>query len=515
MNYSVALVGFEEGENLGLRYIASFLISKGVSTIIIPYRPDSKERILQSLLLHKPKIVGFSLIFQRMLDDFNELISYLRKNNITSHFTMGGHFPSIEPDKVLGEIRHLDSIIRCEGEITLLELYNNIGNPELWDGIDGLVFRKNASVITNKFRELIVNLDELPFPLRNQKPYTHKNIGLSTILSSRGCYYNCCFCSIHEFYKDSKGKNRRRRTPQNVVKEILHLFKTYNTRIFIFEDDDFPLKGERNVEWINAFVDDLKRFDLHDKIIWRISTRIDEVDKSILKELMNYGLISVYLGIESGNDYSLKLFNKRYTESDVYNTLGIFEELNLPYEFGFMLLHPYCTFDTIAKDLIFLRNISGSGLTNIHFTKMIPYAGTQIEKDMIEVKRFKGSICNPDYNYLDERIDYYQLFLSLAFHHRNFDKNGLLESLRYAKFDQIIQSKFHAASKGANNELIKNLMRLSNYTFINAASKGLLFMQGKSLDDILNGWSELEGLINEEKHTETSIIARIQEVVAV
>ena len=302
MNYSVALVGFEEGENLGLRYIASFLISKGVSTIIIPYRPDSKERILQSLLLHKPKIVGFSLIFQRMLDDFNELISYLRKNNITSHFTMGGHFPSIEPDKVLGEIRHLDSIIRCEGEITLLELYNNIGNPELWDGIDGLVFRKNASVITNKFRELIVNLDELPFPLRNQKPYTHKNIGLSTILSSRGCYYNCCFCSIHEFYKDSKGKNRRRRTPQNVVKEILHLFKTYNTRIFIFEDDDFPLKGERNVEWINAFVDDLKRFDLHDKIIWRISTRIDEVDKSILKELMNYGLISVYLGIESGNE---------------------------------------------------------------------------------------------------------------------------------------------------------------------------------------------------------------------
>ena len=512
MNYNVALVGFEEGENLGLRYIAAFLISKGVSTIIIPYQPAGRERILQTLQLHQPKIVGFSLIFQRMLDDFNELIIYLRKNKITSHFTMGGHFPSIEPDKVLGTIHHLDSIIRCEGEITLLELYKNIDNPELWDGIDGLVFRKNGSINTNKFRELIVNLDELPFPLRNQKPYTHKNIGLSTILSSRGCHYNCCFCSIHEFYKDSKGKNRRRRTPQNVVIEILYLHNTYQTKIFIFEDDDFPLKGEKNVEWIKLFVSELKRYDLHRKIIWRISTRIDEVDKSILEELMNYGLISVYLGIEAANDYSLNLFNKKYTVTDIYKTLGIFNDLNLPYEFGFMILHPYCTFDTIAEDLIFLKNISGSGLSNIHFTKMIPYAGTQIEKKMIEENRFKGSISNPDYFYLDERIDYYQLFLSLAFHHRNFDKNGLLESLRYSKFDQIIQSKFFTLSTNGNNDLIRNLMKLSNFIFIDSASKGLHFMKDKSLEEIFSKWDVLENLILEGKRIESEIIGRLQSV---
>lgn len=259
MEFDIALIGYEEGENLGLRYISSYLQSKSVKTIILPYSPLTKENILSSLLKYNPKIVGFSLIFQRMLNDFNELLVFLRDNNVSSHFTMGGHFPSIEPEKVINFLKPLDSIIRCEGEHTIYELYQNIDNHNNWKEIKGLVYRNGDEIIINKYRKLIENLNELPFPIRNPKPYTHRNIGLSTILTGRGCYYNCCFCSIHEFYRDSEGKRRRRRSPSNVVEEIQILYEKQNVRIIVFEDDDFPLKGKINVEWIKIFLSELKK----------------------------------------------------------------------------------------------------------------------------------------------------------------------------------------------------------------------------------------------------------------
>lgn len=497
MQLDIVLIGYEEGENLGLRYIASYLESNNVKVKILSYNPEHKIKILDSLLIYKPKIVGYSLIFQRMISDFNDLITLLRKNNITSHFTMGGHVPSIEPLKVLKLIKPLDSIIRCEGEYTLLELFRNIESPQKWEKIEGLAYKKNGEIIINKYRNLISDLDKLPFPVRLSKPYMHRGIGLSTIISSRGCFYNCCFCSIQKFYRESKGKKRRRRSPLNVVKEIRYLNDLYNVQIFIFEDDDFPLKGINNIQWIEEFVKELHDKELHDKIAFRISVRVDEIDHSALKLLMNVGLLSVYVGIESGNNESLLKFNKKYTVQDIKSTLESFNHLKLPYEFGFMILHPYCTFETIENDIVFLRELANSDLTNIHFTKMIPYAGTNIEASLIQEGRLKGDLINPDYDYTDERIDYFQLFLTLAFHRRNFDKSGLLENLRYAKFDQIILSRFYHYDDANTQEIITNLIRLSNLVFIELTSKALAYMKKRTLSNIIQEWNFMEELIQE------------------
>jgi len=294
----ILLIGYEEGENLGLRYIVSFLEKHGITAKIEPYDPESKSNILKVCRFFSPDIIGFSLIFQRFLPDFAELISYLRKNGIKGHFTMGGHFPSVESKKVMDIIPELDSIVRCEGEFTILELFRYIKSDRLLSEISGLTFRLGSEIVINSPRPLITNLDELPFPKRERSSFEILGVGVSTILSSRGCYYDCSFCSIRQFYKESFGPKRRARSPRNVVDEMKMLHNKAGVRIFIFEDDDFYARNNIQKQWVNEFLKELKIKKIDKDIVWRISCRIDDIEEDILKKMIDSGLICIYIGIE-------------------------------------------------------------------------------------------------------------------------------------------------------------------------------------------------------------------------
>jgi len=198
-NYSsgcdILLVGYEDDENLGLRYICSFLNYHNVRAQIQPYHKSAKDAVLDRIQKDKPEIVGFSLIFQRMLGDFKGLIEYLRYRGVTAHFTMGGHFPTIEFKQVLEMIPGLDTVIRHEGEETLLELFRNLHSPDLWPQVKGIAYRTGRNVEVTAPRPLIKDLDSLPFPVRSNEL---RNTGLASVIASRGCYYDCNFCSIQE-----------------------------------------------------------------------------------------------------------------------------------------------------------------------------------------------------------------------------------------------------------------------------------------------------------------------------
>ncbi len=315
----VLLLGFEEWENLGLRYIAAYLNQHGIQTKVHPLG-GSKKEILALIQDEKPDIVGFSLIFQRILFDFAELIEYLRANGIKAHFTMGGHFPSVEPNAAMATIPGLDSIVRGEGEETLLELFKHRHQPESWGQIQGLVFRdsQNGGIHINPPRPEIQPLDSLPFPIRSDNLPIIRGLGLCSILASRGCYYDCSFCSIHTFYGEMPGPRRRARSPENVAAEIEGLFHQRGMRIFIFEDDDLFMRGRVQREWIDGLVQELQQRNLADQIVWRVSCRVDDIDSEPISKMMGVGLASIYIGIESGNNQGLKTFNKHYTVNDIH-----------------------------------------------------------------------------------------------------------------------------------------------------------------------------------------------------
>lgn len=510
-SWDILLVGYEEWENLGLRSIAAFLAEHGVKVHVQPYDSSSRSRVLDAVRRGRPRIVGFSLIFQRMLYDFAALIGFLRANGVTAHFTMGGHFPTVEPAVTLDAISGLDSVVRCEGEHTLLELFNHIDRPASWAGIKGLAYRKNGEIELTPPRPLIQNLDELPFPLRSDQTITHRGLGICPILSSRGCHYDCSFCSIHQFYSQAPGPKRRTRSPHNIVQEIMQLLHQRGIRIFIFDDDDFMMRSRQQQRWIEDFVGELGRNKIADQILWRVSCRIDDLEPESIKKMMDVGLASIYLGIESGNNRGLRTFNKHYSVSDIYKALELLYDLGMPFEFGFMILNPDSTFATVKDDIAFLKDIGSTGRAVVHFTKTVPYAGTPIACRLRREGKLKGTIAAPDYTYADSKLSLLQSFFTQAFHFRNFDNNGLVERLRLAKFDAVVLSRFFSKQYSTESyaNAIAELICQANAQCLETMSMAANFMAQCGEREILENWKVLEHLTQQEKAVESSITASL------
>src|SRR5262249_43960788 len=140
----IMLVGFLAQMNLGLGYLASALRQQGYTVEIVDFERE-QEYVLERARSLNPIVIGFSLIFQFYIERFHALIGYLRDNGIGCHFTMGGHFPSLSYQQALEFIPELDSVIRFEGEDTLLELADLVGTGRDWRGIRGIAFRQNES----------------------------------------------------------------------------------------------------------------------------------------------------------------------------------------------------------------------------------------------------------------------------------------------------------------------------------------------------------------------------------
>lgn len=503
----ILLIGYEEGENLGLLSIKSFLGQYGILVQIEPYSTGKRERIIEVCLDLNPVIIGFSLIFQRFLPDFAELIYSLREKGVMGHFTIGGHYPSVDSRQVLEFIPGLDSVVRCEGERTLLDLFNCLKTDRSLSDIAGITYRSGSDIIVNVPRALIANLDNLPFPERNRCAYNVLGLGVSTIISSRGCYYDCSFCSIRRFYKEATGPGRRSRSPVNVVNEMEKLYNTLGTRIFIFEDDDFYANNKIQNRWADEFLGELSRRNMDSQIAWRMSCRIDDIDEDMFSRMMRAGLMCVYIGIEAGNDISLKVYNKKYTVEQVKSSIAVLEKLRLYYEYGFMLLNPYCTLETIREDIQFLKEISASSLAMAHFTKMVPYAGTPVEKRLREEGRLTGAPVAPDYRYPDPKIGLLEHFLHEAFSYRNFNNDGLVEKLRHMKLCVSLWNRFYTDAIDGKKcaERMEDFIRRANQEFLEKASMAVTLISENDEEMIVKAWPLLEKYILETRQFEQAL----------
>jgi radical SAM superfamily enzyme YgiQ (UPF0313 family) len=397
------LVGFQNQGNLGLGYLASVLRRYGYAVHVIDIEQEA-DKILSIAREIDPVLMGFSLIFQFFIDRYAELLALLRGHGIDCHFTMGGHFPSLSYRQTLELIPELDSVVRFEGETTLVELVDAISAGEEWRGIHGIAYRGHQDVITTPPRALLEDLDRLPYPDRSYEPEAVLGRSILPILASRGCARTCSFCSIHTFYRAAPGKIVRTRKPAEVVREMRLLHEERDTRIFLFQDDDFPLFGPVWRRWAGQFVEELHQAGLPGKVIWKINCRADAVDRDLFVRMKDAGLYLVYMGLESGSDQGLKTLNKGITVDQNIRAVNLLKSIGLMWEYGFMLFDPSSTFESVRENLQFLRTILADGCLPVTFCRMLPYDGTPIKEELVRTGRLLGDVCNPDYDFLDPRL---------------------------------------------------------------------------------------------------------------
>jgi anaerobic magnesium-protoporphyrin IX monomethyl ester cyclase len=115
-------------------------------------------------------------------------------------------------------------------------------------------------------------------------------------------------------------------------------------------------------------------------------------------------LYLVYMGLESGSEEGLETLHKQITVEQNIRAVNILKEIGLMWEYGFMLLDPSSTFESIRENITFLRTILDDGCLPVTFCRMLPYDGTPIKDALVQTGRIRGDICNPDYDFLDPKI---------------------------------------------------------------------------------------------------------------
>lgn len=434
MKRRVLLVGYEDQDNLGVRYLSSRLLQDGHQTRIVAFGPDPGP-LLEVIRSERPDVVGFSLIFQYMVPAFAQLIRALRAAGVQAHFTIGGHYASFEPAELLKWIPELDSVVRFEGEETLAELVAKLDDPAAWRQTAGIAWLDQGRAVLNPPRTGAVRIDDYPEPDRRDIDYRGQALPTASVLASRGCPWQCSFCSIITFYEANGTKGRRRRDPVRVVDEVEHLVRDRGAKLILFQDDDFLAGGLAARTWAQTVAAEFVRRGLHREMRFKIACRSDEVRAAVLAPLVEAGLCHVYLGVESGDESNLASLNK-LLKPDVHIRAGeILRELALSFDFGFMLLEPWSTLATARNNLDFMRRFTADGWAVAGFCRTLPYVGTPIERRLREEGRLVGSALDAEYRFLDPRVDMLWDFCLMAFEGRNFGPNATWNVLRGLLFD--------------------------------------------------------------------------------
>jgi radical SAM superfamily enzyme YgiQ (UPF0313 family) len=505
----VLLIGFQDQDNLGLRYLMSAVNASGHRAFIMTYGSDPQQ-ILKRIRRDKPDVVGFSLIFQYMAPDFGRVIGELRQAGVTAHFTMGGHYASFEPAAILERTPGLDSVVRFDGEVTLVRLLHCLGTGADWRSLPGIAFRSDEDGIrVAPLARVVEDLDIFPLPDRESIDYEGHPMPTASILGSRGCPWDCSFCSIRPFYEEQGGPLRRLRRPRAIVDEMIDLHLNRKVPIFLFQDDDF-LAGGRNVKrWAVEIADLIVEAGFAGEIAFKISCRSDEIEEDILERLIAGGLTHVYMGVESGDEEGLLNMSKRLKPEAHLRAGRILKQLGLSFDFGFMLVDPYSTFRSIRQNVDFLEAFIGDGWTVAPFCRMLPYAGTPIKRRLEAEGRLLGSAFELDYKFLDPKLDLFYDWMVNTFYERNFTNRGLCHILRGLHFEAHLRLPARERVSDAQRAYLHHLTAICNrvacYTLRCAADH----IEATPHRKLERDPGYLERLTEHEKREEARLLAEV------
>ena len=203
----------------------------------------------------------------------------------------------------------------------------------------------------------------------------------------------------------------------------------------LFQDDDFLAGGLDAREWARTVARETIERGLNETHALQVLVPLRRGEEGQLEPLIEAGLTHVYLGVEAGDPESLKTLNKLITP-DVHLRAGeVLRQLDLTFDFGFMLMEPWSTLTSVRNNLAFLREFCAEGYTVAGFCRTLPYVGTPMEQQMRAEGRLLGPALEADYRFLDPRLDALWDFSLVAFADRNYGKDATWYRLRGLLFE--------------------------------------------------------------------------------
>lgn len=298
-----------------------------------------------------------------------EIASRIKEALPNAHVNLVGTHPTALPGETLN-LGKADSVCRGEFDYTVRDLAFALRDNKSLVGIDGLSFKENGRVYHNGPRELIKNLDELPFVSEvykkhlNVRDYFYASLlhPQVTILTARGCPYNCSFCN-------SPFKNSYRATSvENVVKEFEYIqSELHEVKEVMIEDETFAANKKRTIELCNSMM------ERGIKLAWSCNARVN-TDYETLKAMRSAGCRLLCVGFESPTQAALDSVNKKTTKQQQLEFMGNTRKLGLLVNGCFILGLIGDTKETIAETIEFAKELNPC---TTQFYPLMVYPGTE------------------------------------------------------------------------------------------------------------------------------------------
>lgn len=358
---------------LGLGYLAASLQDAGHHVRLLDCTFMDREAALREAMAVGADVVGIYCMVT-LVEDCQWFARNLRLH--CRLLVAGGPLPTCDPLPFLDDF---DIVVRGEAEETLIELVSAWEAGDEWSKVPGLIYRSQdappqaggGEYIETAVRPFIQDLDRLAFPARHLFPnddyirFGRKkyDYSITTVMSTRGCPFHCEFCSNVVF-----GGSFRMRLAESVVDEIEEALAMGYDRI-AFADDVFTL-NRRRVWEVCA---EIKSRELHFQ--WECLGRVDTLDYPTAVEMKSAGCARIYFGIESGNDYILKLMKKQITTDQARQAVEAAHRAGLEVGAFFILFYPGESNETVLDTLRFAASLP---LDYLGLTMPYPLPGTAL-----------------------------------------------------------------------------------------------------------------------------------------
>lgn len=382
-----------------LAYAAGVLEKAGFEIKIIDAvaQEISHEKTLKEIKEFAPALVIIDTSTPSIYNDVE--IATRIKHATKAHVTLVGTHPTALPNETLA-LGKADSICRGEFDYTVRDLALALKNKRKLDSVLGLSFKQGGKIIHNSPRPLIKNLDELPFvsevykkhfSVKGIKKYFYASLRWPqvTILTARGCPYNCAFCNSP--FKASY----RSRSIKDVVAEFKYIEKKLPfVKEIMIEDETFPANRARTIKLCKALIKNKI------KLRWSCNARVN-TDLETLKIMKKAGCRLLCVGFESPDQSLLNAVHKGTSEKMQVDFMKDTKQAGLLVNGCFILGLPGETKETIRKTIEFAKKLNPD---TAQFYPLMVYPGTEAyawakKKRYLTTEDYKKWLTKEGYHY--------------------------------------------------------------------------------------------------------------------
>jgi radical SAM superfamily enzyme YgiQ (UPF0313 family) len=367
---------------LGFAYIAAAAEKKGHTVIIIDAEAENIniDEVISRVSEFKPDIIGFTATSPTfgLTTEFAQKIRTVFPSIPT---VIGGVHLAIFQKTVLEENLVYDFGIIGDGEEAVPELLEKITQGSNYKDVMGLVWRDGNIVIQNEIRPPVKNLDEYPFPARHllknelylrNVPYKGFVVSAS-VMSSRGCPYDCIYCAVKNI---PNGTMVRFRSPQNILEELRYIVQNMGIKHIMFNDDCLTFRRDKVIELCRMIHSSGLQFT------WEGLSRADRVDRELLHEMKQAGLIRLSFGIESGSQKILDILQKHETLDQIAHGIRLAHGVGIITRGSVIIGSPYETSKEVEDTFRFINSLNE--LDEVVINIMQPYPGTKVREMILK-----------------------------------------------------------------------------------------------------------------------------------